>query len=161
MRNLEHAAIILDESLTTVKVHFKTSIQYVGRIKEYTGGDTYTYLCEKSLAHQLDIGDIVVLEDAPTGATCKVAQVVSIDSESDILADTDIEYKFVIGKVDTNYRIQMRNRLRDSVEQLKTIQRNKMRYQMKQELMLEFKGDINASAADTNNIASSNAGDVL
>lgn len=157
MRNLEHVAILLDETLTTVKVHFKVSINYVGRVKEYVGGDTYTYLCEKSLANTLNIGDVLIVEDA--GAQVKIVQLASIDDESDILADTDIVYKFVVGKVDTNYQINMRKRINDQVQSLKSMQRAKMRQQMKQELMLEYKEAVNV--IDQDSTTSQNESDVL
>ena len=85
---IETAAALLIDGLKTVQVRYQNN-----------PSKTYTF----KTVEDLIAGDLVLV---PSGAdnTIKVVEVVSVDPSVVLDVDSDIEYKWVIGKVDlTNY----------------------------------------------------------
>ena len=127
MSKMRNAAIILDESLTTVKVRFDGASQ------------GYTFLCPKTIARYLKPDDAVLA--GKINGSIVVVWVMSVDEETEIQLDDPLTYCFVFQTVDRDYLEALKIRLNDEEKKLKDQQRQKLRDQVRNELILEYKSE--------------------
>lgn len=125
MNKMRNAAIILDETLTTVKVNF------------HGGKGVFTFLCSKLMAQLLHPDDLVVAEKVD--GSLAIVRIQSIDEESEIQLEDPLEYSFIVQKVNRDYLDGLKEKLATAEKALKDQQRKRLREQVRNELILEHK----------------------
>lgn len=136
MKNMNHLVSLLQEGYTTVKVEFGSigqipPIDYV--LDEPWNGaqahqqparatqQRYTYKC----FFDCKVGDVVVVP--PTGKGLGLATVVAVDPEPDLNFEGDIEYKWLIAKVDFTQYINVQGKETALIRGLRDVERQKER----------------------------------
>lgn len=128
---MRNAAIILDESLTTINCRFVDNIDH----------KTYKFLCDKQTAKELKEGCAIVAQKSDLSLV--IVWFVSADEESDINLEDTYKYSFAFQPVDHGLLGALNKQLTDSEQSLKTQQRNKLREQVRNNLILEHKAPDN------------------
>ena len=129
--NLRNAALVVDESLTTVNCRFMSSDM------------DYMFVCPKELAGTLNVDDFVVAE---TTKGLSVLRVIDIHNDTEIDPNSNIKYQFIVQRVDLELLDNLNTTLTDSVNKLQQLQRDNMRERVRAEikagLVLEHKEDV-------------------
>lgn len=123
MKNLNHIVSMIQQNYTTIKVSFdnmqrlpvkeaqtfEASATGLPEIFEQKTANrqqspgqlrTYTYKCPHTVANRLEPGMLVIVPESNHKGV-QIATVQKIDAEPDINYDSDIQYKWIIGAVDT------------------------------------------------------------
>jgi hypothetical protein len=125
---LNNAAIILDDTITTVRCHFNSA------------SAEYIFLAKKDFANTL-VRDDWVVADGSKGLS--VIQVTSVDDESDIHMDSTLNYQWIFARVDMSILNQLKSEIDERVQSLKTMQRQKMREEVRLSIGVRLE-DVNA-----------------
>lgn len=128
--NLRNAALVVDESLTTVLCRFNS------------GDMDYMFVCTKELAATLSVDDFVVAE---TTKGLSVVRVICIHNDTEIDPNNSLKYQFIVQRVNIEVLDDMNAKLNDSVTKLQQLQRDTMRERVRAEIkagtLLDHKGD--------------------
>ena len=116
--NMRNLVMYASDTLVSVKVGFGDN-----------SGRTYTYIAEKILAETLKKDDYVVLGGNPK-PTFRIAKVISVDDFVDINPKSDMEFNWVIQKIDTQRIDQLETDLAEQAKNLETKQRKAYRQQI-------------------------------
>ena len=118
-------AAILNEDLVTVR----------GTFEKETADKIYTYKCHKDIATTLGVGDFLIVEGMHHGFS--VMRVTAIDDELDINPESDIFYKWAVGKADLAFYQSLKAAEEKQVEHLQKQRRRAVRHAYIQSLGLE------------------------
>ena len=142
--NLNNAYAVLTDNAFTVQVKFPGSSTAVSASKPYT------YLC--------DISEIVVGDDAVVFVSSgdyeipKVVKVVSVDRTIDVDLLGDIDYKWIVQRVDTtdyDRKLQEAQELQGKLAKLRRdAARNQLKSALVQALGLDASTDISTALKD-------------
>lgn len=116
---IRNAAIMLDESITTIRAKWSSS-------------SAYTFICTKELALTLKKDDHVVV--SKNDGSISVVEVLEVHEETDIDMDSGFTYNWAIQRVDVDALKTLNEALDAQVAQLKTMQRSALRAQIKQQV---------------------------
>lgn len=111
---IENVAAVMDDNITLVSVVFPGEMR------------TYDFKCTKCVAETLKEGDSAIAE---TKNGIKIVTVAKVHSEFDIDVNTNIEYKWLFQKVDTDKLAQLKEHNAQLTSKLKQLQRQKTREQ--------------------------------
>lgn len=141
--NLNNAYAVLTDNAFTVQVKFFNSTAN-------TSGRVYTYLC--------DIAEIAVGDDAVVFVSSgdyeipKVVKVVSVDRTIDVDLLGDIDYKWIVQRVDTtdyDRKLQEAQELQGKLAKLRRdAARNQLKSALVQALGLDASTDISTALKD-------------
>lgn len=120
-RNL---AALLNDDLVTVKCYFTP------------GGKCYSYKCTKAVAQTLNPNDWVVCESSENDL--RLCQVASVDDTLDINPESNIDYKYVIQRVDIESLLKLRDQDSEIVEKIKLSRRAAVRRQFIESLGIDI-----------------------
>jgi len=124
--NLNNAYAILQDKAFTIQIKFFSPSCNIS-------GKCYTYLCD---IPEVKVGDhVVVMTDADMQDVPKVVQVVSVDTgiEADLLGD--IEYKWIVHRIDyTSYDRKLQEAA-DMEAKINKLKRDSARAQLKAALV--------------------------
>ena len=133
---LKNAVILVNEQATTVKCSLGTRRSSRSDASDFAKnsentGLTFTFRCQKSLADYLQKGDKVVVERNKKSSTegekyFSVASVVSVDEEADIELESDIEYCWIVQKVENLALEEMKKQEEFMLQEFKKKQRRKI-----------------------------------
>jgi len=92
--NYRNLAAMINPEMTTLKAC------YVRDAAELQEAKKYTFKVSRGLAFRLSVGDYIVVANASDTIT-KVVMVASVDNDNEIDIDDNIDYAWVVDKVDT------------------------------------------------------------
>lgn len=126
---MEAAALLVLTDVTTVKVKFD----------ERKEAASYTFKVHRDVADQLGEGDFVLCESTQSKRGFTLGHFVSTDAEADVSLDGDIEYKWVVGRVENPKILLEKMKLAEKgvVDTLKATRRARMRTQVLDGLNLD------------------------
>ena len=104
--NYRNLAAMINPEVTTLKAC------YVNDPAEMQEAKKYTFKVSRTLAFRLSVGDYAVVANKNDTLT-KVVMVASVDDENEIDIDNNIDYAWVVDKVDTT---EFENNVRKEIE---------------------------------------------
>lgn len=138
MQNLNHLVSLMQEGFTTVAVVFARDTR-----AEFPVGQqrSYTYKCPSDVAESLTAGDLVIVPPSNDTKLPSIATVVRVDDEPELNFEGDIQYKWLIGKVDTSRYDDIQKKEKAMVKVLRDSERQRQREQLLESYQMSLPQD--------------------
>lgn len=153
MKNLNHLVSLLQEGYTTVAVSFTSQPIDFGVPRDGgrssqpapwaqstvpAGEKLYTYKCQFS---DLQVGDLVIVPPSSEGKFPSVALVKEVHAEPQLNFENGMEYKWLVGKVDTQGYADIMEKERKMMSVLRDSERARQRKELLDAYQLSLPDD--------------------
>jgi hypothetical protein len=154
MKNLNHLVALLQEGYTTVGVVFSTTPEQVRRSHhdEYPTSQRapwqqepqqasekqYTYKCQFK---DIKVGDLVILPPSSEGKLPSIGTVARVDGEPELNFESGIEYKWLVGVVDTKAYAEILEKEKKMMSVLREAEKVRQKKELLEAYQLELPSD--------------------